>query len=273
MRKIPLFLCLIACALAACAPAAIGANPSATPSPPATETIGVPGASPTPSASSTPSAAPTLAPPDQGVDILAPGSGTALQSPITFHALLQSGIARAHIELVDANRALLYRRVMIAPDVELLQRIDFNVRADSQARLTILLFDAYGRNTFASSVSLELLIDGVLQEAEDGAGEIQIESPAEGAEFAGGQITVSGRVRGQSGRPLVVQILTQAGRVLVSQEVYPGEFGPDGYQAFSLDLAVSVNEDTPVLITVSQSGGLVPGLWLLNSVEVVLLDE
>jgi hypothetical protein len=223
---------------------------------------------------STPAAAPTLAPPSRGVAILAPGTGSALQSPITLQALLQPDAERVHIELMDQSGALLYRRVLNAPGLELRERIDFNVRAEGDARLTVLIFDAFGNNSFASSVALELLVDSHPLAADSGAaGEIVIDAPATGVELAAGQVAVSGWVSGPSARPLVIQLVNQAGRVLVSQEVYPGEMDADGYRPFAVDLSFNINADSAALLTVSQSGGAVPGVWLLNSVEVLLLAE
>lgn len=272
MRRTAVVISLIACALAACAPSTAPQIPAASAT--LTATAPAPSASPTSTVSSTPAAAPTLAPPDRGVRILGPGSGSAVASPISLHALLQPGAERMHIELVDQSGALLYRRVLNAPGVELRQSIDFNVRAVGPARLTLLVFDTLGRTSFASSLALELLTDGAPHAARPGAaGEILIDAPVMGAELAPGQVIVSGRVRGQSGRPLVIQLLSEAGRVLYSQEVYPGDPGADSLRPFSLDLQISVNEDTPVLLTVSQSGGAVPGLWMLTSVEVILLAE
>lgn len=270
MRRATLSLSLIALALAACAPQTQAAVPSPTTTP--AETEAPPRATST--LTSIPAAAPTLAPPSRGVTILAPGSGSALQSPITLQALLQPDAERVHIELMDQGGALLYRRVLNDPGLELHERIDFNVRAEGDGRLTVLIFDAFGNNSFASSVALELLVDSNPLAADPGAvGEIIIDAPATGAELAGGQVAVSGQVSGPSARPLVIQLVNQAGRVLVSQEVYPGEMGADGYRPFAVDLSFNINEDSAALLTVSQSGGGVPGLWLLNSVEVLLLAE
>ena len=272
MRRTVLVISLIACALAACAPPAALNTPAATAT--LTATAQAPSPSPTSTVSSTPAAAPTLAPPSRGVRILWPGSGSAVASPIPLHALLQPGAERVDIELVGQSGALLYRRVLNAPGVELRQSINFNVRTEGPARLTLLVFDALGRTSFASSLALELLTDGASHAAEPGAaGEILIEAPVMGSELAPGQVVVSGRMRGQSGRPLVVQLLSDAGRVLYSQEVYPGDPGADGMRPFRLDLQISVSEDSLVLLTVSQGGGAVPGLWMLNSVEVILLAE
>jgi hypothetical protein len=47
----------------------------------------------------------------------------------------------------------------------------------------------------------------------------------------------------------------------------------DGYRPFAVDLSFNINADSAALLTVSQSGGAVPGVWLLNSVEVLLLAE
>lgn len=275
MRAISLLF--IAFLLTACAPAQATALPSSTPAPSQTAAATTAASTATSTTIPSPTATNTPAEPEPeiiAITIAAPGPDSQVLSPIQLQALLQPGPGRlVRTELAGSDGRLLARTLLRMEGIALDYEISFEVREAEAGRLSLSVEDEYGRMRELASVALTLLPPGGAQsiQAPDMESVLIVDSPQEGASISGGVIEVRGEARGSSTRPLTIQVVTRAGRVLATADVYTDAAGADGYSPFAVDLNVAVDEESRVLVVVSRSGGEIPGLWFLYSREVQLL--
>lgn len=170
------------------------------------------------------------------------------------------------VELADANGRLLVVQVLELSNNQLELHIPFEIsRPSLPAQLTISTRDAYGRIQALNSADLTLLSSGTSSIFPAAmARQIVLEQPQAGAELAGGSLLVSGRAQTPAGRPLTVQLVTRAGRVLASREVYPAE------GIFAVEFDLDLDEPAWVQVAVSADAGVAPGMAHFAGVEVLV---
>lgn len=250
--------------LAACAP--VVAPPPA-PSPTST-------AAPTATPSPTPTAAsPALSFP---IEVLAPGPGSAVTSPIQLRAHLQPGVDRlVRVELFGSQGQLLARYLLRLPAgdaaADLQLSIPFEIRGDQEpARLSLRVDDDFGRLGALASVALDLLAPGAepaIQPAEQRL-PISIEAPQAAVQFAAGAVEVHGRVLAPGNRPLTIYALTRAGRRLAFAEPRSGEPDAEGYALFDTSLDIQVDSPQWIQIVVVANDSAIEGEFAVASLEV-----
>jgi hypothetical protein len=199
--------------------------------------------------------------------IEAPGPDSLATSPLAIEAQLAPGAdGHVRIELIDANGRLLAVQVLELTSNELQTQIAFELgRPSLAARLTISTKDEYGRTQALNSVDLTLLASGAASIFPPaGEEQIVIEQPQAGEELARGSLLVGGQAQTQPGRPLTVQLITRAGRVLAFREVYP----QDGN--FKVEFNLDLDEPTWLQVAVFESGGLAPGVAHFAGLEVLV---
>jgi hypothetical protein len=201
------------------------------------------------------------------------GPESQVISPIRLLAHLASGAdGRVRISLVDQNDRLLAERVQglqLGQDLDL--KIPFEISHPTlPARLTVSTQDEYGRIQALNSVDLTLLANGAAQlTPADARVHIAIEQPAAGAQIAGSDLQIGGIANGEPGRPLTIQLITRAGKVLAFGEVYP-DYDATGAGAFAIEFDLEVRDATWVQVAVFENGGGFAGPAHFNSVEVLL---
>lgn len=164
------------------------------------------------------------------------------------------------MELVDQTGRLLARKVVgvetaIDEDlIELEMPIYFEVSHPSVGALLILsLDDEYGRLKALDSIEVTLLSAGEnLLLANETLSHIEIESPNSGEILEGGSLVISGQSSSQPGRPLSIELITRAGRVLVFGEVYPRFDDGSQVGTFSITLNYELEQSEWVLIAVAE---------------------
>lgn len=207
------------------------------------------------------------------IQILAPGDGSQVISPVEITARLQPG-ADGHVvaELSDAAGRVLVRQLLAVNAVELVMELPFEVsRPPLPARLTLRTIDSYGRTQALNSVELMLLAQGeatILPAGEQA--QITIAEPAEGQHVPNGDVIIRGTAYTASYRPLSIQLITREGRVLAVREVYvQGDLNRPAL--FEAVFNISVNEPTWVQVAVTETGRSIPGPAHFSAIEILLV--
>ena len=247
-------------------------TPSPEPSPQATDTP-TPGRAPT--RTRTPTATPSL--PVSEIEILRPGPASKVISPIRISTWLQPGAGgKVQIELLGEDGRLLVRKILaFAPvsRVHVLTDIDFEISGVAEAaRLKISTADSYGRVVSLASVDLVLLSigDEDITPGADSLEPIILREPAQNTLIQGGRLVVSGLARPGSGSLLLVELVARDGRVVGYRQasITPPTEGSHG--TFTIDVPYTVTTTTWVRLTVSESGGRIPGPTHISTIEVML---
>jgi hypothetical protein len=207
------------------------------------------------------------------ITLLNLGPESQVTSPIDLAARLTPGANdRVRIALTDQNDRLLAEHVLelqLGQDLDL--KIPFEIGHPTlPARLTVSTQDEYGRIQALNSVDLTLLANGAAQlTPADARVHIAILQPAAGAQIPSSDLQISGIANGEPGRPLTIQLITRAGKVLTFGEIYP-DYSADGAGEFAIEFNLDIKEATWVQVAVFENSGGFDGPAHFNSVEVLL---
>lgn len=202
--------------------------------------------------------------------ILAPGPGSVVASPIRLNIQLRGDQeSPISVELIDELGRLRFAQIM-AYENQLDLGIPFEIsRTNETALLRVSTQDEYARLEALSSVPLILLQTGESNIAPSlGQPIIQIEQPAAGQEIPANNLLVEGQVMSDNGGPIHIEAIDRTGKVLAFDDVYLREAN-NGYGDFSVELNFNVEQQTWVLIVISQSDPVF-GLTNFASVEVLI---
>jgi hypothetical protein len=229
-----------------------------------------------------PSATPTKISelPESEIQILNLGALSRVTSPITLSAYLKTGgDGKVVVELLGEDRRVLFREVKSVRTVPagawvpLKMALEYEISAAAEAgRLQIYVADANKHTSALSSIPLILLSIGQddIYPPQNRLAPIVIQSPHKKALIQGGEVQVSGLVRGDPDQPLMVRLIlpdgSEAGARLAS--VTPLEQGD--YASFQVDVPYTVDKATRALLTVSQGEAGINDVVQLTSVEVML---
>ncbi|MCU0484765.1 MAG: hypothetical protein MUC85_01515 [Anaerolineales bacterium] len=245
----------------------------------------LPDHSPTPNRlpTRTPSPTPTQSIPDAAIQILAPGPGSRLVSPLRLNTYLKPGLdGRVQIELLGEDGRLLLRNVYsYLPEVKrtyLTENLPFEIRQVGEAaRLQISTFDSFGRLLAFNSVDVILLSFGEddVNPAGNFLERVLITEPLPNKLIQGGTLVVSGRARLANEQPLLIELTTAKGQVVGYRQagVSIGESDtPIGdYVSFRAEVPYTVTEPTWVRLSVRMdSDGIISGPIYLTSQEILL---
>ena len=252
--------------------------PLETPSPAASQEV-----TPTRQPSRTPSPTPTQSLPDGAIQILAPGPGSRVVSPIRLNTFLKPGLdGRVQIELLGEDGRLLLRKVyQYLPEVKrtyLTEDLPFEIRQVGEAaRLQISTFDSFNRLLAFNSGDLVLLSLGEndLNPAGSLLERVQILEPLPNKLIQGGTLVVSGLVHPASSLPLLIELTTAKGQVVGYRQAgvdLDGENTAIGdYLPFHAEVPYTVLEPTWVRLSVRlDSDGRISGPLYLTSQEILL---
>jgi hypothetical protein len=247
----------------------------------------VPTLSPTSQPSATPTAGwstktPTVTPtppiPFAAIQILGPGPGSRVVSPIKFSAYLEPGAkGNVTIELLGEDGHLLARTIKsyyAGTRVHANLEIEFEIAGVAEAaRLQVTTLDEWGRIHALASVDLLLLSigDPDLSPPGDILEKIVILEPRPKALIQAKTVWISGLARTSSTTPLIVEMIDRDGKPIGPTKLV-NLFASDysGFSAFSAELPYSVEDPTWVRLVVSELASRIPGATHLSSVEILL---
>ena len=233
--------------------------------------------------------APTLTPtpgiPNTQIQIAAPGPASRIISPLKLEATVRCVPSGSfHIELWaeplrpgDEPRLLLRKVTNFVADplnwFFLEEELEFELsRVSELAELRVLTFDPFGRPVAASSVEVILLQMGEnqLNPPGDVLEPLSIYEPAPNTLILGGTLVVSGMARPLDSQPLLVELITARDSVVGYHMIFLAQNPSGGHMPFTAEVQYSVSSPTWVRLVLSQSGTRIPGVRLLNSLEVLL---
>jgi hypothetical protein len=226
----------------------------------------------------TPTLTPTTEIPFAPVQILSPGPGSRVVSPIPLSAFLEPGAkGNVIVELFGEDGRLLVRllktytqgdRVYINLD------IDYEIAAVAEAgRLQISTRDEYGRLIALTSTDLLLLSigDAEINPPGDLLGKIIIQQPKSRALIQGGKLRISGLARSEIEGTLIAEMQTTDGKPLGPTrliDTVDSEFS--GYSSFTSEIPYSIKTSTWVRLQVYELSTRMPGITYLTSIELLL---
>ncbi len=239
-----------------------------------------------PAVADIPSPTPTFAPgftEFAQIRFVSPGPMSSLTSPFTLQTIIAAGESnRIQVDLLGEDGRLLQR---------ILKRLDrnpkgtfqrfelsFEIRAVSEAGyIRISTEDEFGRIQALNTLPVLLYSIGSAQVNPPGNiiyERVMVEGVRENANFYAGEVSIRGRLWPFNDQPVFVELVAQDGRPLIARVLSPN--GTDA-QPFETTLPYSVNEPTPVRLTVRQdhpslgvSDSEVGKLVYLYSVDIVL---
>lgn len=211
------------------------------------------------------------------IQILAPGPGSKVVSPVRLNAFLAPGDkGNVRIELLGEDGRLLVRQLQSygpLSRIQVVTELDFEISAAGElGRLRITTEDNSGRTVAVASVDLLLLSIGQsdITPSADSLDRIIIQDPAPKTLVQGGDLRVSGFIRPSSEGSIWVELITAENRVVGYRQFSIPEPQETGHTPFSVDVPYTVSATTWVRLTVSQRDGRIPGIINLSSHEVLL---
>lgn len=213
------------------------------------------------------------------IEILAPGDGARLVSPIEIATNLITGPeGRLRIELINEDGEILARKVLIwnllnAVKQRVHTTLDFEISGVAEsARLVVSVDDDYGRLRAISSVDILLLAEGPYEEspALDYLENLVILNPSAESVVESGSILIQGIARTHSDRPLNVQLIARDGRILASGDAYVAHPAGYDYGVFSITLSAQVTSRQWIQVAVRETGDRIPGDLHYSTLEFVL---
>jgi hypothetical protein len=94
--------------------------------------------------------------------------------------------------------------------------------------------------------------------------------PAPNILIQGGTLIVTGMARPLDSQPLFIELIAASGDVVGYQQVFLTPDPAGSHLPFAVDVHYTVSSPTWVRLIISQSGARIPGVRLLNSLEVLL---
>lgn len=232
----------------------------------------------TPTTTLTPTITSTATPPSPIQEIVRPGLMSKVISPIQIEMYTLIGNdGLAHIDLIgEDGRVITRQEISNTPRRYIFAaiRLEFEIPTISEfARLQVTSYDEFGRPLAISSVDLVLLTVG---HAEIFPAAVTMEpfivrAPLRGATVTGGTLVVDGVARQVNDSPLILELIDEAGQVLVSQQfVVAPPSGDFSHTPFHLEIPYQVTGSTKVRLVIRQEGSRIPGTVALNSQLIII---
>jgi len=213
------------------------------------------------------------------IQIKSPGTGSKVTSPFLLEAnYICSADGLSTISMTDANNDLLFRKILRS-DCSSGEVIDLKLpvyfdtpKENFLSRISINLNDPFNRPLALSSVDVRLVTNNELILA---VGEnkpaIKITAPQEGAVINGNSIFMSGEILPASDRAVILEIMTQSGKIIGTAQVPILQITEGEYFPFTAQITTkSINEKTNVRLIVRQLGSLITVDTAIHSVEFFL---
>jgi hypothetical protein len=241
----------------------------------------------TPSAGNSQSTTTTPTPeiPNAAIQIAAPGPLSRIVSPLELVATVRtvpSGSYRVELWaeplLPGGEPRLLLREVhnFISNPIDWMfldEALEFELsRVSELVELRILTYDQFGRPVAAGSVEVVLLQLGENQLTPNGDAlqPLVILEPAPNILIQGGTLIVTGLARPLDNQPLLIELVAADGTITGVRQVFLTPDPAGGYVPFIAEVSYAVDSPTWVRLIISQSGARIPGVRILNSLEILL---
>jgi hypothetical protein len=217
--------------------------------------------------------------PDARVQIYKLGDLSKIMSPLVVTARLTSRVGKVvRFELYGEDGRLLARQLKVYYDLPwhvatLTMSLDFEISAAAElGRLVVSVEDVFGRIIDVNSVNLILMSTGTteLNPASALRESILIQEPEAKTMLVGGKVVVTGIAKPFTDQPLKVLLMAEDGRILGQRLAGVTIPIPGGYGTFFAEVSYSVNESTPVLLIVYESGEPVSQYAHLTSRDIIL---
>ncbi len=211
--------------------------------------------------------------------IISPGTGSQVLSPFMLRAAVKPGSnSVVHIELFGEDGRLLMREVRRYSSLEsewvsIGSEVAYGINAAAEiGHLQIGIEDEHGRLHSVSSVDLILQSMGNqdLFQPVDQLENIVLQLPKPNRLIQGGTMRIDGLARPRSGKPLMIEIVSEDGRIVGTRQVSVAPQPDSSYGTFTIDAPYNVDYTTRVLVKVWEPGERDPGIVNLSSVEVLV---
>lgn len=218
--------------------------------------------------------------PDAAIRILRPGNLSRVATPLRLVVDVPPGPeGRVQVDLVGEDGRLLGRKIVylaVPPGTDrntMILEFDFEVRGVAETgRIEISVLDEFGRLKHFASNDLILLASGRadIRFPTTQSERLYIEEPGERAIISGGALVVSGHIRDLGDQPLVLELVSEEGRILATGLAAVTAAGPGEYGLFVGGLNYTVSEPTWVRLLVRARGVRIPGNAYVSSVVLLL---
>jgi hypothetical protein len=216
------------------------------------------------------------------IQIDAPGSTSRVASPIQVKASVYPGDqGLVSVQLIGENGRLMADQLlkMSVPDsgwVSLATKIQFEINSAGESGLIVVTTrDGYGRRIAQSAIPVLLLQIGrnEIENPDFFKQPYLIDSPVSGGVSKNGIVNLTGFAHPFNGNALVFELVTQTGGILASQ-AYTLPKIPEGqeYAPFTLEIPYSVNQRTPVRLTIRQTSDVFIGEDMALGSQIIYLD-
>lgn len=232
----------------------------------------------TPTQTPTITSTPTLNPKAILLRIAEPGPMSKVTSPIEFvFHISPDFVGDTHIELIGEDGRQLFaknfRTFATEGTTKVTQAVDFKIPGTAEvARLQVSTFDKVGHMLALSSVRVLLLSIGENQftPAFPSLEHVLLRTPKWGDEISGGTIRIEGEIQPVNQKPIIVELIDQAGHLLSSQ-VLAIKQNNDAYQPFNISIPYHVEASKVVSrIIIRQDDDRIGGVAYFYSREIML---
>ncbi len=218
--------------------------------------------------------------PDAAIRILRPGNLSRIATPLRLVVDVPPGPdGKVQVDLVGEDGRLLGRKIVylaVPPGTDrntMVLDFDFEVRGVAETgRIEISVLDEYGRLKHFASNDLILLAVGrsEIRFPTTQSERLYIEQPANPSAVSGGALVVSGQVRDLGDQPLVLELVSEEGKIIATGLAAVDAAEPGQYALFVGGLNYTVSEPTWVRLLVRARGLRIPGNAYVSSVVVLL---
>jgi hypothetical protein len=208
------------------------------------------------------------------------GQLSRMASPITVNAYLKPGAnGRIQVDLLGEDWRVIARVIKVVSYVDQYGKamiyfpLPFEIPGTAEAGLLrISTTDTVGRITALTTIPLILISIGETDifPAADNLATIAVLVPAPKTLIQGKTMVVYGWARTSSDRYLMVQLVTDDGRVVGKRVTKVDKATLDGYGNFTVEVPFEVNGPSPALLMVWEGGDNLSNIINLTSVEVML---
>jgi hypothetical protein len=200
-----------------------------------------------------------------------PGPGSKVASPISVSAYAYPGYDnKVTLELLGEDGGLMFSKVLTLQESEtgwvyFTEEIPFEITtAAESASLVLTSYDVFGRRIALCNAPLLLMQvgDSVMEVPGFAYLPFYLEQPEIGSIVSGGKLHLDGYAHPFNQNPVIIELINENGVILSTQIIPIHEVAGARYSHFSGDVTYTVNQSTPVRLTIRQTMDHAPYLDL-----------